>query len=102
MMFSFMFAEGSFPRFMGRVRSGRTSRGSKAQAQPDHWRGPARRKGAALNPGASGPKPMKKTDGMRLRPTSRTYRHFRTAFVLSTRMAKIGRAPCRERGCQYV
>src|SRR3546814_14199106 len=88
MMFSFMFAEGSFPRFMGRVRSGRTSRGSKAQAQPDHWRGPAHRKGAALNPGASGPKPMKKTDGMRLRPTSRTYRHFQTAFVLSTRIAR--------------
>src|SRR3546814_10170217 len=56
-----------------------------------------RSKGAALNPGASGPKPMKKTDGMRLRPTSRTYRHFRTAFVLSTRMAPATLAGNRHR-----
>src|SRR3546814_13146150 len=56
-----------------------------------------RSKVAALNPGASGPKPMKKTDGMRLRPTSRTYRHFRTAFVLSTRMATATLAGNRHR-----
>src|SRR3546814_836365 len=97
MMFSFMFAEGSFPRFMGRVRSGRTSRGSKAPAQPVLWLGPARRKGAGLNPVASGPKPMKNTDGLRLRTTSRTYRHFRTAFVLSTRMATATLAGNRHR-----
>src|SRR3546814_5340459 len=40
---------------------------------------------------------MKKTDGMRLRPTSRTYRHFRTAFVLSTRMATATLAGNRHR-----
>ena len=82
MMFSFMFAEGPFPRFMGRARSGRISRGSKAQAEPDNWRGPARRKGAALNPGASGPKPMKKTDGMILRPCMENAATFQERFWL--------------------